>query len=224
MFDFAWSEIALIGVVALIAIGPKDMPVAIKAMTDMIKKARRMAGEFQTHVDEMVREANLHEVRDQIKEIRNFDLRGTLERAVDDDGSLRRAFDDPLKSSSYAAPSWSTEPTSPQPAIAGSDGMAAQDGETGTIAAPATLPTSEADAFGPATAEAPAPDPAADPAAGADPTLAGAHAEAATAATVVVRFPEVPAFIPPGAAAPQPAPAFIPPEAVRAARDAAARI
>ena len=59
MFDFAWSEIALIGVVALIAIGPKDMPVAIRAVTDMIKKARRMAGEFQTHVDEMVREADL---------------------------------------------------------------------------------------------------------------------------------------------------------------------
>ncbi len=43
MFDFAWSEIALIGVVALIAIGPKDMPVAIKAVAEMIKKARRMA-------------------------------------------------------------------------------------------------------------------------------------------------------------------------------------
>jgi len=65
MFDFAWSEIALIGVVALIAIGPKDMPAAIKSVTDVIKKARRMASEFQTHVDEMVRDANLQEVRDQ---------------------------------------------------------------------------------------------------------------------------------------------------------------
>ena len=63
MFDFAWSEIALIAVVALIAIGPKDMPAAIRAVTDWIKKARRMAAEFQTHVDEMVREADLSEVR-----------------------------------------------------------------------------------------------------------------------------------------------------------------
>ena len=47
MFDFAWSEIALVGVVALIAIGPKDMPVAIRTMTTAIKKMRRMAGEFQ---------------------------------------------------------------------------------------------------------------------------------------------------------------------------------
>jgi sec-independent protein translocase protein TatB len=92
MFDFAWSEFALIGVVALILIGPKDMPVAIKAITDMIKKARRMAAEFQTHVDEMVRDTSLQEVRDQINELRNFDIKGEMEKAVDPDGSLRQTF------------------------------------------------------------------------------------------------------------------------------------
>ena len=98
MFDFAWSEIALIGVVALIAIGPKDMPVAIKTVASMIKKARRMAGEFQTHVDEMVRDADLHEVRQQIDEIRNFDIKGEIEKAVDEDGSIRATFaDNPLE-------------------------------------------------------------------------------------------------------------------------------
>ncbi len=96
MFDFAWTEIGLIGVVALVLIGPKDMPVAIKAVTGAIKKARRMASEFQSHVDEMVRDTELAEVRQQINEIRNFDIRGEIERAVDEDGSLRRAFDDPL--------------------------------------------------------------------------------------------------------------------------------
>lgn len=89
MFDFAWSEIALIGVVALIAIGPKDMPAAIKAVTDMLKKARRMASEFQTHVDAMVREANLDEVRNQISELRNLNVQGEIEKAIDADGSLR---------------------------------------------------------------------------------------------------------------------------------------
>jgi sec-independent protein translocase protein TatB len=98
MFDFAWSEIALVGVVALIAIGPKDMPAAIKAVAGVVKKARRMAAEFQTHVDEMMREADLHEVRQQINEIRNFDIRGEVERAVDADGSLRATFsEDPLE-------------------------------------------------------------------------------------------------------------------------------
>jgi sec-independent protein translocase protein TatB len=96
MFDFAWSEIALIGVVALIAIGPKDMPAAIRTVSRFVKKARRMAAEFQTHVDEMMREADLHEVRDTVRGLRSFDLRGTIERHVDEDGSLRRAFEDPM--------------------------------------------------------------------------------------------------------------------------------
>jgi sec-independent protein translocase protein TatB len=92
MFDFAWSELAVIAAVALVLIGPKDMPVAIRSITGMIKKARRMAGEFQTHVDEMMREANLDEVKNSINEIRNFDLKTEVERHVDPDGSLRSTF------------------------------------------------------------------------------------------------------------------------------------
>ncbi len=92
MFDFAWSEIALIAVVAMIAIGPKDMPAAIRAVTGWVKKARRMAAEFQTHVDEMVREADLSEVRASINEIRNFDIKGEIEKTIDADGSIRSTF------------------------------------------------------------------------------------------------------------------------------------
>jgi sec-independent protein translocase protein TatB len=92
MFDFAWSELAVIAAVALVLIGPKDMPVAIRSITSMIKKARRMAGEFQTHVDEMLREANLDDVKNTFNEIRNFDLKTEVERHVDPDGSLRSTF------------------------------------------------------------------------------------------------------------------------------------
>ena len=97
MFDFAWSEVALIGVVALVLIGPKDLPIAIKTITAMIKKARRMAAEFQTHVDDMVKDADLGEVRDQFREIRNMDIRGTIARAVDKDGTIRQAMADPIR-------------------------------------------------------------------------------------------------------------------------------
>ncbi|WP_428486896.1 Sec-independent protein translocase protein TatB [Rhodopila sp.] len=92
MFDFAWSEIVLIGAVALIAIGPKDMPAAIRTVSSMIKKARRMAAEFQTHVDEMVREADLGDVKKAFNDIRNFDIPGAMEKAVDPDRSLRNTF------------------------------------------------------------------------------------------------------------------------------------
>ena len=94
MFDFAWTEIALIGIVALIAIGPKDLPVAIKAVAAMIRKARRMASEFQGHVDEMVREADLHEVRDQFNQLRSFNVKDQIAKAVDADGSLRATIDE----------------------------------------------------------------------------------------------------------------------------------
>jgi sec-independent protein translocase protein TatB len=97
MFDFAWSEIVLIGVVALVLIGPKDLPIALKAITAMVKKARRMAAEFQTHVDDMVKDADLHEVRDSIRQIRSLDIRGTIARAVDSDGSIRSALKDPMR-------------------------------------------------------------------------------------------------------------------------------
>ena len=117
MFDFAWSEIALIGVVALIAIGPKDMPVALKAVSQVVKKARRMAGEFQTHVDDMMRDADLKDVRDTFNEIRRFDFKGEVEKHVDPDGALRDQLSrNPLSDAVVTpppAPLLDMEPASP---------------------------------------------------------------------------------------------------------------
>jgi len=104
MFDFAWSEIAIIAAVALVVIGPKDLPVALRAVSGFIKKARRMAGEFQTHVDEMMREADLKDVKDSLNEIRNFDFRGTVEKAIDPDHTLRDTFStNPLETTASTA-------------------------------------------------------------------------------------------------------------------------
>ncbi len=97
MFDFNWSEIALIGVVALVLIGPKDLPIAIRAITNVIKKMRRMAGEFQTHVDDMLRDADMAEVKSSFDEIRSMNLKGTIRRTLDPDGTLNRAFEDPFR-------------------------------------------------------------------------------------------------------------------------------
>jgi len=105
MFDFAWSEIVLIGAVALIAIGPKDMPAAIRTVSGMIKKARRMAAEFQTHVDEMVREADLGDVKKAFSDIRNLDIPSMLEKHVDPDHSIRDTFADNPLSPTYPTPS-----------------------------------------------------------------------------------------------------------------------
>jgi len=105
MFDFAWSEILLIGAVALIAIGPKDMPAAIRTVSRMIKKARRMAAEFQTHVDEMVREADLGDVKTAFNDLRRMDLPGMIEKHVDPDRSIRDTFNDNPMEPVYPLPS-----------------------------------------------------------------------------------------------------------------------
>ncbi len=78
--------------VALIFIGPKDMPVAIRTVTTMMKKARGMAAEFQTHVDDMMREANLSEVKTEFNKIRKFDFKGAVEKQIDPDGGLKNVM------------------------------------------------------------------------------------------------------------------------------------
>ncbi|GAB0112845.1 Sec-independent protein translocase family protein [Acidisoma sp. C75] len=98
MFDFlSWAHVAVIAAAALIFIGPKDMPVAIRSITSMLKKARKMAGEFQSQMDDVVREANLHEVRDSINELRGgLNVREQLGRIIDPDRTIRSAFEDPM--------------------------------------------------------------------------------------------------------------------------------
>ena len=75
--------------VALIAIGPKDLPVAIRTVSGLIKKARGMASEFQGHLDEMMREANLADVKTEINKLRRFDFRSAAENTLDPDGTIR---------------------------------------------------------------------------------------------------------------------------------------
>ncbi|WP_421992215.1 Sec-independent protein translocase protein TatB [Roseococcus sp.] len=115
MLDLAWSEIMLVAVVALVVIGPKDLPGAIRGVADLIKKGKKQLAQFQQQADELVREAKLEDVRNQIadvkgalKEIRSFDLKGHIEKAVDSDGTLAKTFNDSPISST---PAWKPPPT-----------------------------------------------------------------------------------------------------------------
>ncbi len=155
MFDFAWSEIALIGIVALVMIGPKDLPVAIKTVAATIKKARRMAGEFQTHVDEMVREANLQEVRDQVNEIRRMDLKGQILKAVDNDGTIRKTLSEPVMDFSPPPPPVPVHDTAPPPPLPEIPVEARPD-PAPSLAAPAFIPPGCAPAVATSVPAAPA--------------------------------------------------------------------
>ena len=71
MLDMSWGEVMLIGGVALIVIGPKDLPKALRTVGQVTTKLRRMAGEFQMQFNEAIREAELDEVRKEVDGIRN---------------------------------------------------------------------------------------------------------------------------------------------------------
>jgi sec-independent protein translocase protein TatB len=118
MLDLAWSEIALVAVVALVVIGPKDLPGAIRGVADLIKKAKKQIASFQQQADELVREAKLDDVRNQIaevkgtfNEIRNFDLKGEITKHVDGDGTLSRTFSENPLSTTPSVPAWTPPPT-----------------------------------------------------------------------------------------------------------------
>ncbi len=125
MLDLAWSEIALIAVVALVIIGPKDLPDAIKGVAKGIQSLRRKVAEFQQQADELVREAKLDDVRNQIADVRNtisdirkFDIKGEIEKAVDADGSVRKAFEDPMAEGAAYTPTPYEPPPVPENAPA----------------------------------------------------------------------------------------------------------
>ncbi|HQS48162.1 MAG TPA: Sec-independent protein translocase protein TatB, partial [Xanthobacteraceae bacterium] len=69
MFDIGWSELMLIGVVALIVIGPKELPSVLRTVGRTVTKLRRMAGEFQGQFQDALREADLSDMRSEIGNI-----------------------------------------------------------------------------------------------------------------------------------------------------------
>jgi sec-independent protein translocase protein TatB len=71
MFDIGWSELVVIAVVALIAIGPKELPGVLRMVGQWMGKARKMASEFQGQFNEAMREAEMADVKkafDDVKE------------------------------------------------------------------------------------------------------------------------------------------------------------
>ena len=69
MFDLSWSELLLIGVVALIFIGPKELPGVLRTLGQWMSKIRRMAGDFQNQFHDAMREAELADLKKEVDEM-----------------------------------------------------------------------------------------------------------------------------------------------------------
>jgi sec-independent protein translocase protein TatB len=69
MFDIGWSELLLIGIIALIAIGPKELPGALRTLGQWMAKIRRMASEFQGQFQEAMREAEIDQLKKEMDDM-----------------------------------------------------------------------------------------------------------------------------------------------------------
>src|SRR5277367_5566412 len=82
-FDIGWPEFMVIGVVALVVIGPKDLPAALRVAGYWVRKARSLSREFHSSVEQMMREVELHEVQNELKKATDLNLDHEFNKIID---------------------------------------------------------------------------------------------------------------------------------------------
>ena len=146
MFDIGWSEFVLIAVVALIAIGPKELPGVLRMVGQWMGKARKMAAEFQSQFQEAMREAEMADLKKSFDEVReaasSFSPAGVISSLQHDvSNSLRvEPLDKPAETKPEVeqAPSAAVEVTAAEtPAVADIPAVSAEGETTAAPTAPA---------------------------------------------------------------------------------------
>lgn len=141
LFDLSMTELMLIGVVALVVIGPKDLPKALRVAGYWVRKARTLSREFHSSVEQMIREAELDEVRQELKKATEIDLDREFRQTIDPTGSLAES----LKPPELPRFSDADLPAAPDPVVQTAAPVMPEAIEGGVeVTAPATSPASPA--------------------------------------------------------------------------------
>jgi len=124
MFDIGWSELVVIAVVALIAIGPKELPGVLRMVGQWMGKARKMAAEFQGQFQEAMREAEMADLKksfDEVKEVATglspANVMTSLQKDVSDAlqiGDIDKPADKPVDAQVASAIGEPVSPTTPE--------------------------------------------------------------------------------------------------------------
>ena len=118
MFDIGGWEFLIVIVIAIIVIGPKDLPGTIRTVSGWIRRARELAREFQSGLDDLARETDMDNVKNEIQSGLGLDdvsdtgnmIRNQIEHTIDPDGNIGEAFkedysavekDDPYADNSF---------------------------------------------------------------------------------------------------------------------------
>ena len=120
MFDIGWSELVVIGVVALVVIGPKELPSTLRTIGKMTARARKVAGEFRAQFDEAMREADLDDVRQTIADAQKLNPVHSLREAMNplrEMGNEIKADLQRAATPDKAAPAATPLPSEPVPGV-----------------------------------------------------------------------------------------------------------
>ena len=86
MFDIGWSELLVIAVVAIVVVGPKDLPKLMRGFGHYAGKLRRAASDFQRQFEEALRESEVDEVRKALESVRDetpsLDLKAPIDKPM----------------------------------------------------------------------------------------------------------------------------------------------
>ena len=134
MFDIGWSEMAVIAVVALVVIGPKELPHLLYKAGQMASKARSILRELQQGIEEIGREAELEELRKQVRTVGSIDVTREIDKAVDPTGDLRRTLSADMTDEAAADRALQVPP----PAVGPSEAPLPPAGEPAPLASEAT--------------------------------------------------------------------------------------
>ncbi len=109
MFGLNWGEVIVIGIVALIAIGPKELPTVLRTLGQWMGKVRRMANEFQSQFNEALREAEFadlkkhaDEITTSVSEFGQIDPIGDVQKDVEHAFAETPALDAPVEPAAEA--------------------------------------------------------------------------------------------------------------------------
>lgn len=91
MLDIGWSEMLIVGLITIIVVGPKELPRVLRTVTQVIRKLRALASEFQSGIDDLAREAELQDLKQSIEKTASTDIAGEFEKAVDPTGEVSKS-------------------------------------------------------------------------------------------------------------------------------------
>ena len=88
MFDIGWQEVFIVVILALIIVGPKDLPRVIRNIMGLVRKARLMARDFQEGIDDVVREADLNELKGNLDKLSDDNISEQIKNTINSTGEL----------------------------------------------------------------------------------------------------------------------------------------